>query len=436
MGLLRYQTIKNTKPSERLQTLNCGTGNSLFLQISKIKQGGTKNFVGRMRFNEKQVPVYLYSFGNDVGQKTSVSDVNEKWMTIRKWHKETGRDPRHYDKKDYGDKTLQDAFDSWIKRKAKDVTEGYTRENIYKFKNTICKFIDPNTPLKPNLQYTRDNINGRTEVMRVIDEILESNPKKDMEDMAKRCQNILKWSFGEAARKGWMLPDSDNPAKRMDGDPNPKSNHHYASIENIEDLPKLLEDISLNRPNVHPSIVLASHFGMMTGLRPSTVVRMQWDWEVKKQDVPCFKIDGNTVGLKRKKGINDHIEHYVPITQELRRLLKKIKLYSHGSPYLFTPIKFVNVDGKYPHMRPDAVNGYLNRLGYKGKQDAHGYRTLMETFGQEDPLDYDSEIIQRTMGHLLGDKTRKAYDRSLKLKKRTEFSRDYHKFLKQNGLKF
>ena len=59
----------------------------------------------------------------------------------------------------------------------------------------------------------------------------------------------------------------------------------------------------------------------------------------------------------------------------------------------------------------------------------------METHGQ-DQLDYDSEIIQRTMGHMLGDKTRKAYDRSLKLKKRAKFCRDYQKFLRQNGLKF
>ena len=435
MGLLTYQTIKNTLPSEKLQILNCGTGNSLFLQISKIKQGGTKNFVGRTRFNEKQVSVYLFSFGKDVGQTTSVKEANERWMIIRKWSKETGRDPRHYDKKDSGDKTLKDAFDSYVKRKSKEVSELYMRENILKFRNTICRFIDPNTPLKPNLQYTRDNNNGRTEVMRVIQEILDSNPKKDMEDMAKRCQNILKWTFGEAERRGWMNSDSDNPAKRMDGDPNPKSNKHYAAIDNIDEFPKLLEDICLNRPNQYPSVVLASHFGMMTGLRPKTVVKMQWDWETTKQGVKCFCIDGKTEGLKRKKGINDHIEHYVPITADLSRLLKKIKQYSHGSSYLFTPIKFVNVQGKFPHMRSDAVNAYLNRLGYQYKQDAHGYRTLMETYGQ-DELDYDSEIIQRTLGHLLGDKTRKAYDRSLKLKKRAKFCSDYHRFLKQHGLRF
>ena len=66
MGLLTFQIIKDTAPTDSLQILNCGTGNGLFLQISKIKQGSTKNFVGRMRFNGQQVPVYLYSFGHDV----------------------------------------------------------------------------------------------------------------------------------------------------------------------------------------------------------------------------------------------------------------------------------------------------------------------------------------------------------------------------------
>ena len=435
MGLLTYQTIKNTLPSEQLQTLNCGTGNSLFLIISKIKQGGTKNFVGKTRFHNKQIPVYLYSFGNDAGQTKSVRDANEKWVMIRKWSKETGRDPRHFEKRDHGEETLKDAFESWFKRKSKKVTEGYMNENRKKFENTICKFIDPNTPLKPNLQLTRDNNNGRIEVMRVIQEILNSNPKNDMEDMARRCQNILKWTFSEAERRGWMFPDSDNPAKRIEGDPSPQNIQHYAALAEIEDLPKLLEDICLNRPNAHPSTVLASHFQMMTGLRPQTVVKMQWDWITKKQDINCFKIDGKTEGLKRIKGKTDHIEHYVPITADLKRLLNKIKKYSYGSPYLFPPVKFVNMQGKYPHMTKESVNNYLIRLRYEGKQTAHGYRTLMLTHGQ-DQLDYDSEIIRRTMGHLLGDKTRKAYDRSLKLKKRTEFCRDYHKFLKQNGLRF
>ena len=61
-------------------------------------------------------------------------------------------------------------------------------------------------------------------------------------------------------------------------------------------------------------------------------------------------------------------------------------------------------------------------------------RTLAETIGQ-DELGYMSEIIQRQLGHLVGDKTRRAYDRSLLLKKRKEFLDDWSTYLIDNGLR-
>jgi hypothetical protein len=45
------------------------------------------------------------------------------------------------------------------------------------------------------------------------------------------------------------------------------------------------------------------------------------------------------------------------------------------------------------------------------------------------------EIIQRQMGHLIGDKVRKAYDNSLMLEERREFLEKWSKLLVAEGLK-
>ena len=45
------------------------------------------------------------------------------------------------------------------------------------------------------------------------------------------------------------------------------------------------------------------------------------------------------------------------------------------------------------------------------------------------------DIIQRQMGHLIGDKVRKAYDKSLMLEERRDFLEQWCELLVKNGLK-
>ena len=64
---------------------------------------------------------------------------------------------------------------------------------------------------------------------------------------------------------------------------------------------------------------------------------------------------------------------------------------------------------------------------------AHGWRTIALTNGQEQ-LGADYEIIQRQMGHLVGDKVRQAYDKSRMLKERKDFLDKWGDLLVKKGL--
>ena len=425
--MLTYKEIENLKPKSQTYNKGCGCGNGLIIEVSSIKKGGSKCFVGRTRFRSRQVPVYVCSYGKGHGRTTSVKDANSKWIKILDWSRESGKNPADYSKKSiYESKTLLDAVNVYLKKKRRELSESTYTEYSRKLHNTILTKIDPATPLK-ELEWTTDG-NGRAEVMRVIQEITDAGRGNNF-DQAERCQDLLRYVFDEATRIGLMNPELKNPAARMDGDPKATGQNHHPAVH-TGGLPQLLKDVSLNRINADPVSVLSTKFTLMTTLRTGALVRLQWDMIEKVDGIECFVIDGKTSGLKREKGKNDHIPHHVPITRHMKKIMKQIKDYSDGEKYLFMPIR----QSRFEHLDPSTPNNNLRNLGYQGKQVAHGVRTLAETIGQ-DELGYMSEIIQRQLGHLVGDKTRRAYDRSLQLKKRKEFLDDWCTYLIDNGLR-
>ena len=432
--MLTYQKMVNLKPLEkRFIKEKCGTSNALYFEVSPKIKGGTKRFIGQTRYQGKQKTVSVLTFGKGEGRTTKVSEANERWMKIRAWAKETGKDPRDFGKdKKYGSETLQDAVNSYLKRKESEINETTLREYRLKIENNILTRIDPSTPLK-KLEWNDDDGYGRREVMRVVQEI-KDNCRNNGVDLSNRCQKLMKWIFDEAMRQSWMSTKYKNPASYLKGDPLPSGQKHYPALTDKKDVKKLLKEVSLNRYNSHPVQVLGTKFLIMSCLRSGAVCRLKWDWIKTHQGVRCFEIDGKTFGIKRKKGKTDHLPHYLVITKDLQKILDELKEYSNGSKYVFPPIRQRHIKGKYPHMTPSTPNNYFRKLGFQGEQTGHGSRTMAETIGQ-DELDYPSEIIQRCMGHLLGDKTRQAYDRSLKLRKRREFLNDWHNYLKENGLK-
>ena len=51
------------------------------------------------------------------------------------------------------------------------------------------------------------------------------------------------------------------------------------------------------------------------------------------------------------------------------------------------------------------TNKHLRELGYKDKLTAHGWRSVALTAGQ-DVFNFSHDLIQRQMGHEIGDKVR------------------------------
>ena len=141
-------------------------------------------------------------------------------------------------------------------------------------------------------------------------------------------------------------------------------------------------------------------------------------------------IPGTTPGLKRTKK-TEHLPHHVSLTKEMNTLMKHPKQINWYLTYVFGPVR---EHSSYPHLDPESPNNLLKGLGYREVLRAHGWRSLPLTAGQE-VLKAPDDIIQRQMGHLIGDKVRKAYDKSLMLEERRDFLEQWCKLLVKNGLK-
>ena len=247
-------------------------------------------------------------------------------------------------------------------------------------------------------------------------------------EQARKVLGVCRQVFDYAIDQGWMSRGT-NPALHPKKWKQVKSHHPTITWAEV---PQLIEDLNENKVEGFFETVLVVKFMMMTFLRVSTVVRLQWDWIQEVDGIRCFVIPPDTQGLKRTKSSIDEGSappHLIPMTPEIDELLGQLRNKTGWQEYIFYSPR-----GKtYPHIHEDVPTKHLKRLGYAGKLTAHGWRSVVLTVGQ-DVLKFPFYTIQRQMGHLLGDKVREAYDRSKILEERKEFLDSWTCALFEKGL--
>ena len=405
-----------------------GCGNGLFIVVKKKytgsdgkEYGGNKYFKGRYQDSEIQVGV----FGNQYGQ-LSLEEARNEWNQIKIWSKDTGQKVsqyRNHQKKqiDETQKTLGDAVYGFLKDKQSEIKPFTHHTYSNQLENHVLSNLSE-TELLKDLEW---DLGGRQKITVLIEKI-KKNANGHGVEQSRRCQQLLSQVFDFAISQGWM-GRGQNPVDRKRIKSKEREEHHPTLP--WEEVPTLLKDINLNRSNSHIQSVLAMKLMLMIFLRAGALVRLQWDWIKEVDGIKCFVVPGTTSGLKRKKGLNEHIDHHVPITKQMEKLLDRLRELSYGSKYVFQAIR----QSRYDHLTPEAPNDYLVRLGYKNKQRAHGWRRTARTHAV-DQLGCDSDVIKRQMGHLPEGKVNRAYDQSLRLKDRKNLLEQWCDLLVQQGL--
>ena len=323
-------------------------------------------------------------------------------------------------------KTFKNAADAWFNSpEVQILITPITRQN---YKNQLYRqalpFIGKDTLLK-DLQWS-DETNGREILMNMFDTLRIGRTG----EQARKVLGVCRQVFNYAIERDWMSKNS-NPALTPHKLKLVKKHHPTITWTEV---PQLFEDFERNEPNGLYENLMVLKMLTMTGLRISTVVRFQWSWIKEVEGINCIVIPSGTKGLKdpRFEVINGNgQDHLVPITDQIQSLLDEIRPKTFHTDYVFASPR----SGKYPHICEDAPNRLLNRLGYKDRLTAHGWRQVFLTAGQE-VCGFARDIIQRQMGHRNpnGDEVTKAYDRSKHLVKRKDFLEKWCNALVEQGL--
>ena len=194
-----------------------------------------------------------------------------------------------------------------------------------------------------------------------------------------------------------------------------------------KEIPEFLESIENNSSNAYVLTRLLTKFYLLSCIRISAICSLEWEWFDFENDL--LVIPPETSGLKRKKYMGE--KHLIPITDEMKVLIKQLKEINGGEKYVFASRN----SKKIPHLNKETVNEFFHRIGYEGRQNAHGWRHVVTTNGV-DVLKFDSDIISRHIGHTDFKKgSIGSYDFSEKLDERREFMERWSKELVKQGMK-
>ncbi len=393
-----------------------------------IKRGASKYFEGRIRFpfnaSGKKISIPIGVFEKEI----LVEDAMDKWHEMKLWSKTNNKNPRLFGQKEE-EKVNQKTF--------KDVALEYL-EGVYKNKVKKDVFNDRSNKVNQMLKFIGDEIlisdleidkGGRQYCSKMLKSLFSNAPIQ-----LTRCRQLLNWIFSYAEDETFIRPNQNPVFKKFQWETGNKktiSKKTFAKTITKNSwglLPEFLKSVSENACKGNELTDLATKAHLLMCIRTGVITRLEWSWYSEEEDT--WTIPSQTSGLKRKKFDFDS-DHKIPSTPEINQLMKKVRKISGWQKYCFYSLGGKNFD----HIGEETINDHFKNLGWKDKQSAHQWRSVVTTSGVE-KSNFDYEIIDRQLGrlgHLQG--TRGHYDRSTLLERRKEFMYWWNQNLVEQGLK-
>ncbi|MDN5648770.1 MAG: tyrosine-type recombinase/integrase [Acinetobacter sp.] len=149
----------------------------------------------------------------------------------------------------------------------------------------------------------------------------------------------------------------------------------------LSEYPQLIRSI-----RKHPSRPIAIGLELMAMLfpRPTELREAQWDeFDLDKQ-----------IWIKPVERMKTGVIHGVPLPDQAIELLKELKAFKTESNFLFPSRD--SFDKPISNM---TFNVALNRLGYKGRQNPHGFRHIAST-QLNNKYSSKSQVVEACLGHI------------------------------------
>jgi len=396
--------------------------------LSVIKRGKSTYFQGRMKFpfnaSGKKMAISIGVFEREV----LVQDALEKWYSIKSWSKENNKDPKLFgieEEEKTSEKTFKEVAEDWLDNDYKNKVKERTYQDRRNKFNQILRYIGEE---KLIADLERDK-GGRDYFKKLLKDVFPNSPVQ-----LTRCRQLLGWIFDYAEEEKYIKRDENPLFKKFGWETgnrrriSEKTFAHTITNNSWGMLPEFLLSVNENACNASIITDLATKAHLLMCIRTGVISCLEWDWYNSENDE--WIIPSQTSGLKRKKDdlLNDHV---IPSTPEINKLMAKVREITGWQKYCFYSLGSKNV----PHLGTETINDHFKNLGWKDKQSAHQWRSVITTSALEKST-FDYEVIDRQlgrMGHLNG--TRGHYDRSTLLDKRRKFMEWWSRTLIEQGLK-
>ena len=179
-----------------------------------------------------------------------------------------------------------------------------------------------------------------------------------------------------------------------------------------EELPKLLMAIATaNIKKITRNLIL---WQLHTMTRSAEAALAKWD-----------EIDYvNNLWVVPAERMKTGIEHKIPLTKQMLSLLHDCKLIAAFSPYVFPADR-----DPTKHANKASANMALKRMGYQGKQTAHGLRGLARTSLSDNGFVY--EPSEACLSHKVGNSVSQSYNHSTYLSQRMDIMKWWSNHIEQ-----
>ena len=399
-------------------------GGSLYLVISKkTKTGkGSKRFVGMSSLGTNPRKKYKVSLGVWNKDVYNPEEVIAKWNEMKVWGKANNRDLRDYFCHSQIIQTTK-LFSDVCKNFLETKKEKKSFKSIKNRLNQIQGYL--------NGRELITDFQGNSGRAYIKQTVLDPKIASGTEYTAHRFRRLLNQVFEYAVLEQGLQPEYlpyrlDIPFK-FEKDVKEKQHPHLKWEEFKKEL---LPKLSSNDCPSGRLVNLVTKASLLTLTRVSSLVCWRWDWLDTKENV--WVIPSETTGLKRdiKFDGDEKYNHYIPNTPLLETLLNNLYSINGNKEYVFySPHK-----GNNPFLSSQTPNDHLIQLGFKGRQDAHGFRHLASNKLIDDE-GFDEGLVGKCLGHKNEKGVMKNYLDAKYLKQKRKVFETWHQILIKDGLK-
>ena len=370
-------------------------GNGLFLQLMTA---GSK--IWRFRYNH---PTTNKRTKTTIGNYPEITlaqarQQREEWRALLA----QGIDPQTHKARLEREQELAEAntflavAEKWRAKKQGEITE----KTLAKYWSSLRLHIFPFIGMYP--------INEIVPTLALIP--LQRVEQRNNIDMANRLASYINEILNFAVNGG-LIPF--NPCLRMNKTLKQPKKENNPRIKS-EELPEFMQ--ALAQANIEPQTRALIQFQMLTMTRPSEASGAKWE-----------EIDLSarlwTIPAERMKAREPHT---VPLSTQAVKILEKLQPVTGRFTYVFPKHGSNNAP-----MNSSSANMAIKRMGYAGRQTAHGLRGLARTYLAEQNTNH--EHAEACLAHKTGGNVSLAYNHATYLEQRKAIMQKWGDFVEQSA---